>query len=277
MSEMNRLSVVIITKNEEKNLGRCLHSVKSIADEIIVFDSNSTDDTLLIAKSFGAKTYTHPFEGYVKQKNLAIGKASHEWVLSLDADEALSPELEASIIAAKKTAVHNAYELKRLTNYCGKWIRHCGWYPDRKIRLFRKGHGKWMGDQIHERWELFENAGTIGELSGDLLHYSYYSFSDHIKQIEKFTEIAARAAVAKGKDCSLFKLWFGPKWRFFTDYVIRLGFLDGYSGYMVCKYSAWASFAKYSKMRQYARLKRIREKVEKNATTYNYQPYGQYR
>lgn len=274
---MIRLSVVIITRNEEKNLSRCLHSIRNVADEIVVFDSYSDDDTLAIAKSFGAKVFSHKFEGYVKQKNLAVAKASNDWVLSLDADEALSPELEKSILEIKENPYYLAYEFSRLTNYCGTWIKHCGWYPDKKVRLFNKEKGEWIGDQIHERWELFCQADKIGLLEGDLLHYSYYTFSDHIQQIEKFTEIAAQAAVAKGKDCSLFKLWFGPKWRFFTDYIVRLGFLDGFNGYMVCKYSAWASFAKYTKIRQYAQLKRVKEKLEATSEKYHYQPYGQYR
>ncbi|XZF13950.1 glycosyltransferase family 2 protein [Chitinophagaceae bacterium MMS25-I14] len=268
------ISVVIITKNEEQNLPRCLHSVKNVADEIIVLDSFSEDDTLNIARSFGAKVYTHKFEGYVTQKNLAAQKAGCDWVLSLDADEALSPELEQSVLQVIKAPQHDAYRFSRLTNYCGKWIKHCSWYPDKKVRLFRKNAGEWEGDQIHESWELHDKNAVVGELKGDLLHYSYYSFSDHIRQIEKFTEIAARAAAAKGKNCSLLKIWLGPKWRFFTDYILRLGFLDGYSGYMVCKYSAWAAFAKYSKIRQYARSQKLKQKVEAISQKYNYQPYG---
>jgi glycosyltransferase involved in cell wall biosynthesis len=252
---MPKLSIVVITFNEEKNLSRCLQSVKNVADEIVVLDSYSTDATITIAESFGAKIFSQSFLGYVPQKNAAIGKAGFDWVLSLDADEALSPKLEQSILAVKNNPLLNAYRLSRFTNYCGKWIKHCGWYPDKKVRFFNKTKGEWKGEDPHDYWALHDPNERVGNLEGDLLHYSYYTLSDHIKQIEKFTEISARLAVAKGKDCSVLKIWLGPKWKFFSDYIIRLGFLDGYPGYLVCKYSAWASFAKYSKIRQYTREK----------------------
>lgn len=272
-----QLSVVIITLNEEKNLPRCLRSVQNIADEVVIVDSYSSDDTGNIARSFGAKVFYHPFEDYVQQKNLAVAKASYDWILSLDADEALSPELEESILAVKASPRYSAYWLSRLTNYCGTWIRHCGWYPDKKIRLFNRNAGAWAGEQIHESWQANDAAMPTGELNGDLLHYSYYSFSDHVKQIEKFTEIAARSAIANGKKCSLLKMWLAPRWGFFVDYIIRLGILDGYNGYMVCKYSAWAAFVKYSKIRQYTACKKQKEKLVANSKEYNYQPYGQHR
>lgn len=252
---MPKLSVVIITFNEEKNITRCLQSVKNIADEIIVLDSHSMDATVSIAESLGATVCMQPFLGYTEQKNKAIEKASFDWVLSLDADEALSPRLEQSILAVKDNALFNAYSLARFTNYCGKWIRHCGWYPDKKIRLFNKTKGTWKGGSLHEYWELNDNKESVGKLEGDLLHYSYYTLSDHVKQIEKFTEIAAHAAVANGKNCSLLKIWLGPKWKFLSDFIFRKGFLDGYHGFLVCKYSAWASFIKYTKIRQYAKQK----------------------
>ncbi|WP_153800244.1 glycosyltransferase family 2 protein [Foetidibacter luteolus] len=253
---MLKLSVVIITFNEEKNIGRCVQSVKNVADEIIVLDSYSTDTTAAIAESHGAKVFYQAFLGHIAQKNAAIAKALYGWVLSLDADEALSPQLEQEILQVKKSAAYSVYRMPRFTNYCGKWIRHCGWYPDKKIRLFDKSKGAWVGENPHDYWQPFNADEETGNLAGDILHYSYYTLSDHIKQIEKFTEIAAHAAVAKGKDCSLLKIWLGPKWKFFSDYIIRKGFLDGYEGYLICRYSAWASFAKYSKIRQYAKLKR---------------------
>jgi glycosyltransferase involved in cell wall biosynthesis len=268
------ISVVVITLNEEKNLSRCLQSVQNIADEIVIVDSYSEDETGTIARSFGAKVFYHPFEDYVKQKNFAVNKASHDWILSLDADEALSPELEQSILAVKESPMFNAYELTRLTNYCGKWIRHCGWYPDKKTRLFHKSAGTWVGEQIHESWQAYNKEEKTGLLKGDLLHYSYYSFSDHVKQIEKFTEIAARTAVAKGKKCSFIKMWLAPKWGFFVDYIVRLGILDGYYGFMVCKYSAWAAFVKYSKIRQYSAVKKQKQTLDARTKAYNYQPYG---
>lgn len=252
---MMKLSAVIITLNEEKNLPRCLQAVKNVADEIVVVDSSSQDRTVAIAKEYGARVIDQPFMGYGRQKNFAVDQAGNDWILSLDADEVLTPELEASILKVKEQQACNAYELARLTNYCGKWVRHCGWYPDKKIRLFNRKAGAWQGDMIHERWEPTNKSEPIGELNGDLLHYSYYTIADHIKQIEKFTELSAREAVEKGKDASLMKILFSPKWKFFTDFIIKLGFLDGYTGFLVCKYSAYANFVKYTKIRQYARQK----------------------
>ncbi|HSU27116.1 MAG TPA: glycosyltransferase family 2 protein [Chitinophagaceae bacterium] len=252
---MIKLSVVVITFNEEKNILRCLQSVKNVADEIIVLDSQSTDQTVSLARQLGAVVHTRAFTGYVDQKNAAAALAGNEWVLSLDADEALSPELEKEILRVKENPGAVAYRLNRLTNYCGKWIRHCGWYPDRVTRLFNRAKGKWEGLLIHEKWESAEKGSKPADLQGDLYHYSYYTFSDHIRKIQLFSEIMAKEAVMKGKNCSLFKLWFGPKWNFFNDYILKAGFLDGYYGYMVCKYSSWAAFSKYSKIRQYNRLK----------------------
>jgi glycosyltransferase involved in cell wall biosynthesis len=253
---MIRLSVVVITLNEEKNLERCLQTVNYIADEILVVDSGSADQTLAIAEKYKARVIHQPFLGYVEQKNFATEQAINDWIFSIDADEAISPELEASIKAIKNKQEFPAYRLSRLTNYCGSWIRHCGWYPDKKVRLYDRTKGSWRGDRIHERWELNDYHGKIGDLRGDLRHYSYYTISDHLKQIEKFSEILAQSAVERGRQSSLFDVWARPKWKFITDYIIRLGFLDGYAGYLVCKYSAFATFVKYSKIRQYNKLKK---------------------
>lgn len=250
---MLSISVVIITLNESRNLARCLESVAGIADEVVILDSFSTDDTVAIAERFGARVVQQKFAGYVAQKNDAVALATHHWVLSLDADEAPSDALRKSLLDFKEsTPQHNAYSFARLTNYCGKWIRHCGWYPDEKVRLFRKGTGAWVGENLHESWQLHDSSSGYGKLKGDLLHYSFYTLSGHIRQIEGFTEIAAKTAVARGKKASILKVWGAPKWRFFQDYILRLGFLDGYSGYLVCKFSAFYTRLKYAKIRQYA-------------------------
>jgi len=251
---MVKLSAVIITLNEERNITRCLESVKDVADEIIVVDSLSTDKTAEIARSYGAKVIQQPFLGYVAQKNFADNCASNDWILSIDADEALTPELKDQINQVKLNPTFQAYKLRRLTNYCGKWIKHCGWYPDRKTRLYNRTAGSWQGEQIHEHWEAKDAHLHIEELKGDMLHYSYYTISDHLRQIERFTEISAKVAAGKGKDCSLFKIWLVPKWVFFSMYILRAGFLDGYYGYLVCKYSAYAALIKYTKIRQYRGL-----------------------
>jgi glycosyltransferase involved in cell wall biosynthesis len=253
---MIKLSVVIITLNEERNLERCLRSVQDVADEIVIVDSLSTDRTIEIAKTFGSKIISKAFDGYVKQRRFADAQATHDWVLAIDADEALSPELAASIRQVKAAPKFNAYKLSRLNNYCGKWIKHGGWYPDKKTRLFDRSKGNWQGEMVHEYWELQDSTQPVGNLHGDLLHYSFYTISEHIRQIEKFTEMSARAAVAQGRDCSKIKILLGPAWAFFTMYILKLGFLDGYYGMLFCRLSASATLIKYSKIRQYAAAKR---------------------
>lgn len=250
---MINLSAVIITLNEEKNIERCINSLKNVADEILVVDSSSTDNTVPIAQALGARVIFQDFLGFVQQRVFATDAAKHDWVFSIDADEVLSKELEQSILAVKANPTYKYYQLTRLTNYCGKWIKHCGWYPDKKIRLFDRTAGAWKGEMIHEYWKEHADSGKLGILRGDLLHYSFNSISDHIKQIEKFTEISALAEAKSGKTCSIWKVWLGPKWTFIKAYIIRLGFLDGYYGYLVCKFSAYASMIKYSKIRAYSK------------------------
>jgi len=247
------ISVVVITYNEERNLARCLASVTGVADEIIVVDSNSTDQTLQIAYEYGAQVIQQPFLGYGAQKNFADQQASYDWILSLDADEELTPELKKSLLAVKEAPQYSAYQFSRFSNYCGAWIRHSGWYPDMKVRFFNRTRGAWKSEKIHEYWQLNNDGERIGKLDGDLLHYTYYTISEQLKQIDKYTELAALEAVENGKDCSLLKIWLGPKWTFIANYIIKRGFLDGYAGYLVCKYTAYYTFIKYSKIRFYAR------------------------
>ncbi len=245
---MIKLSVVIITRNEEKNIGRCLDSVKDIADDIVVIDSFSTDTTEEICKSKGARFFQHAFEGHIEQKNYAVTKTEYPTVLSLDADEALDEELKKNILATKANWQYDGYEMNRLTNYCGSWIRHCGWYPDTKLRLFDKRKGKWGGTNPHDKFEV-EQGSTIGKLQGDILHYSYYTIEDHYKQIEYFTTINAKASFDKGKKAPVWKLWIAPIVKFIKDYFVRLGFLDGQAGWQICRLSAWATYVKYKKLR----------------------------
>lgn len=253
---MAKLSVVIITLNEERNLERCLRSVQHLADEILVVDSMSTDGTVELAGRYGATIALQPFLGHLEQKNFACEKATFDWILSIDADEELSPELSSQIEAVKGNPKYNAYHFNRLNNYCGKWIRHGSWYPDRKIRLFNRKAGKWMGENPHDRWTLYDKKQKPGLLRGNLLHYSYNSISEHLRKIERYSEIAARQKAIKGKDCSLLKIWLGPKFKFFKDYVLRMGFLDGYWGMVVCRMNALENFARYTKTRQYAKWRR---------------------
>jgi len=250
---MVKISVVVITFNEERNIGRCLESVKDVADEIIVADSFSTDNTPAIAKTHNAKIISRAFTGYAEQKNFATQQAANDWILSLDADEELTPELRSSILAIKKAPEYHVYQMPRLTNYCGQWIRHCGWYPDKQTRLYDRTKGTWEEKKVHEYWRLHDGTDRKGLLTGDILHYSFTSMREHLRKIEKYTELAATAAVADGKNASLLKIWLSPKWHFFCEYFIKLGFLDGFNGYIICRLSAYSAFIKYSKIRVYHR------------------------
>ncbi len=244
---MTRLSVVIITFNEEKNIGRCLESVKDVADEIVVLDSFSTDSTKKICESFGVKFFEHKFDGHIQQKNRAISLATFEHILSLDADEALDNTLKQSILEVKNNWVSDAYTMNRLTNYCGKWIYHSKWYPDVKMRLMIRSKGEWAGTNPHDKYEL--NSSNIGHLKGNILHYSYYSIDDHYRQIEYFTNVAAKAFRESGKRPPFFKQYLNPIARFIDHYILHLGFLDGKEGFLIAKLSAYSVFLKYSKIR----------------------------
>jgi hypothetical protein len=175
----------------------------------------------------------------------------YDHILSIDADEALSDELRRSILEVKEKWISDGYEMNRLTNYCGSWIRHGSWYPDRKLRLFDRRKGSWSGE-IHEMIDL---NGKKGFLRGDLLHYSYYSVSEHIRQANHFTDLTAKEAFSRGKKAGMLKVLFSPCIKFIRDYVFLLGFLDGYHGFLVCRVSAWATFLKYAKLRQLYRMK----------------------
>ncbi len=244
---MRPLSVVIITFNEERNIGRCLASVREIADDIVVLDSFSTDGTEAIVRTAGARFFQHSFDGHIEQKNRAITHALHPFILSLDADEALDERLLRSVKAAKAGSA-DGYTMNRLTNYCGTWIRHGGWYPDRKLRLWDSRKGAWGGSNPHDRYILQEGSSTE-HLEGDILHYGFNTISEHIRQVDYFTDIAAKAKHAKGQNGSLLKVLFAPVVKFLWDYFLRLGFLDGYHGFVIARISAHAKFLRYAKLR----------------------------
>ncbi len=247
MANPIKLSVVIITFNEERNIGRCIDAVKKIADDLVVVDSFSTDQTENICKEKGARFVQHKFEGHIEQKNWAITQAKFPHVLSLDADEAPDEKLIASILEVKSDFQKDGYEMNRLTNYCGKWIRHCGWYPDTKLRLWNAAKGKWGGINPHDVFEM-DSAAKIGFLVGDILHYSFYSIEQHYKQVDYFTNISAKAMFAQGKKSSSLKLIVKPFAKFLKDYFIKLGMLDGYYGFVISRISAKATYLKYKKL-----------------------------
>ncbi len=246
---MPKISAVIITFNEQNLIERCIRSVMAIADDIVVIDSFSTDRTEEICKSLGVKFIQHPFEGYREQKNLAVQHAQFDYILSLDADEALSVELKDSILQVKENWKYDAYQFNRFNNYCGQWIYHSNWYPDKKIRLFDRRKGAWGGLNIHETVKMQKGA-SIGYLKGDLLHWTLTSYEEHMEKANRFSTIAAREYYNHGKKASIFKILFNTSWRFFRAYIIKLGFLDGYKGFVLCSFSAYTSFLKYIKLRQ---------------------------
>ncbi len=248
-----KISAVIITYNEEANIERCLDSLEGTADEVLVVDSFSSDRTADICKSKGVDFIQHPFDGHIEQKNYALSCASNDYVLSLDADEALSQKLSQSIQAAKQNWTEDGYSVNRLTNYCGKWIRHCGWYPDTKIRLWDRSKGHWGGVNPHDHVVMDEPI-RIRHLSGNLLHYSYPTIRDHISQINSFSDIAARAAFEKGRQSNLaLDICLNPTLTFFKKYFLKLGLLDGYEGFVISISTAYGKFLKYIKLRELER------------------------
>ncbi len=244
------LSVVIVTFNEDRNIERCLLSVQELANEILVVDSFSEDRTLEICKLFNAKVIQNPFEGHIQQKNFAMQQAQFDWILSLDADEALSDELIKSIkqIKSKEKPEVNLYEMNRLTNYCGSWVKHCGWYPDTKVRLVNREFAKWGGINPHDKLEGSKQE-KVDFLKGDILHYSYYTKEDHLKQIEYFSKIAAGELVKQGKNVGQLTVYLKMVAQFFKSFVLKRGFLDGKTGWQISKLSAFATYRKYSLLR----------------------------
>lgn len=249
---MERLSAVIITLNEADNIERALRSLEGFADEVVVVDSGSTDGTVEKARELGARVVHRAFSGYGEQKQFASDQASHPWVLNIDADEHPSAELKAGIRAVLERPVHAAYSMNVLTSYCGKYIRHCGWYPNRKLRLWDRRQGHMSADKVHEGWNVGPGLST-GHVAGDLLHEGFPSIDSHLERILHYSEIGARFDLGRGKRISWLKLWLGPSVVFIKTFLIRGGFLDGLPGYLVCRNSAIAASVKYSKMRLYAR------------------------
>jgi len=244
-----KLSVVVITFNEEKNIGRCLESVREIADDIVVVDSYSTDRTAEICAEHGARFIQHTFHSHIDQKNWAIAQAKFPHILSLDADEALSDELKQSIVAVKRDWEHDGYDFNRLTNYCGKWIRHTTWYPSRKLRLWDARCGEWGGLNPHDKF-ILDPGCRKKHLEGDLLHYSYYEVEEHLEQLEKFSTIHAESYYRKGVRTNMLKRWLHTGWRFLNDYVFRMGFLDGKAGFTVSRLGAREVNLKYLKLKK---------------------------
>lgn len=255
---MAKISACVISYNEEKKIEDCLKSLLPVVDEIIIVDSLSNDDTLNIAEKYSDKIFHQEFLGHIEQKNLAVSKASHDWILSLDCDERLTEELQQSILSIKDdldTGQLDAYQMARKTFYVYRWLNHC-WYPDKKIRLFNKNTARWGGTNPHDR--VVTDDTNISLLNGDILHYSFDSISDHLKTIEHFTEIGADEIVKKNKSVSVFSPITHASWTFLKLYVFKRGFLDGFAGLVVSVLSYMHVFIKYSKAR--IKYKQVKQK-----------------
>ena len=249
MTVVTKISAVIITYNEEKNIDKCLTALKPVADEIIVVDSFSTDNTKAICELHDVKFVSQKWLGYAGSKNVGNNLATHSYILSVDADEVVSPDLSNTIQLLKSKKLIGAFELKRLTNYCGYWVSHCGWYPDAKVRLFPKNKARWIGEKVHETLDIDKDV-PVSRLTGDLFHYSYYSVEQHLQTIDKYTTLGAENLYNKGKTSWPAMAVIKAIVRFFRMYIFQSGWLDGWAGWMVCKNSAYAVWLKYHKLMQ---------------------------
>ncbi len=253
---MNTLSAVIITWNEESNIGRCIDSLRHVADEVIVLDSFSSDNTVAIALRKGAIVKQENFTGYIEQKNKVLEFTNCNYVLSLDGDEVLSKKLINSILEEKKEFRHIAYRMNRYNNYCGRFIKHGLWYPDRKIRLFDKRFSSWGGMNPHDKILLHRNH-PVKFLKGDILHYPFTTIDRHQQRNERFSSIAASSLFESGKRPHWLKIILSPAWSFFNGYFLRLGFLDGYYGFTIAFLTAKLSYLKYQKLRHLEKQNKI--------------------
>lgn len=248
-NEAVRISATIIALNEERNIARAIQSA-GFCDETVVVDSGSSDQTVPIAESLGATVLTNEWPGFAAQKNFAAKSASHDWILSLDADEAVSEGLASEIVNLREEPTEFAgFDFPRLARYCGRWIRHSGWYPDRKVRLYHRDSGRWSGPYVHESVQL---EGPVGHLEGDLLHYTCDNLDHHRQNIDRYTDLAARELRDSGKSTPAWRLLLGPSYSFVKSYALQCGFLDGRQGLTIARMAAWYVYLKYRKARTLA-------------------------
>lgn len=249
-----KISAAIITYNEEGNIARCIRSLQQIADEIIVLDSYSTDQTATICRQLNVRFEQREWKGYSQAKNYLNSLASFDYILSIDADEELSEELVASILHLKQTGSSEVYSVNRLTNYLGKWIYHSGWYPDIKVRLFPKEGSQWEGEFVHETLS-YPMSKKVIVLQGHLNHYSYTSFEDHRRRADKYSLLTAQKFHAAGKKATILKPYISAIGRFIGMYFIKKGFLDGKMGLKIALISAQSNVLKYKELRRLNREK----------------------
>jgi len=242
------LSAIIIAKNEALSIGQCLESLHPVADELLVLDTGSTDNTRSVAEASGARVVNVPWQGFAQTKNEGYRLAQYPYILSLDADEVLSPALQQSILEVKNK-LNGAYQFARLNNYYGRWLRHGGFYPDTKIRLFHRDEAQWQGDFVHETLRLSPNV-QVTQLSGDLWHYTTADISDHVARINRYSSLAAQEKWQSGQRFRVVKLLFSPFARFCKIYFLKAGFRDGRAGLLVALLSAWSVLLRYAKLWQ---------------------------
>lgn len=242
---MAKISAVILTKNEARQIGRCIASLEGLVDEVLVIDAESEDTTRDIALSMGAKVVMEPWKGFSYARNKGIDLAVYPFILSIDADEALSDELRETL-SALKAGLSGAYAFNRKAFYCGRWIRHCGWYPDTKLRLYPASGSRWEGE-VHERLVLGSTL-CVEHIRGDLLHYTVGSISEHLRKIDFYTQIWAEKQASEGKKSRYLQLLIKPFYKFLQMYLFKLGMLDGWQGYVLCRLSAFETYLRYAKL-----------------------------
>lgn len=247
------LGVAIITRDAARRLAECLAAL-SFADRIVVLDSGSRDDTLAIARAAGAEVHsTTDWPGFGPQKNRAVALLDTDWVLVVDSDEVVTPELAASIRAALTRQDADVFLLDRLSAFCGHWVRHAGWYPDWLPRLFRRGSARFSDDLVHERLDF---TGRAQRLSGRLLHHSYEDSSDVLRKLDAYSSAGAAQRLARGQDAGLGKAIGRGAWAFVRTYVLRCGFLDGRAGFLIALFNAQTVFYRFVKLAEMRQAER---------------------
>ncbi|MBC7385670.1 MAG: glycosyltransferase family 2 protein [Cryobacterium sp.] len=240
------LSVTIITLNEEKNITRAIESVRGFAQEILVVDSGSTDQTTQLARRLGARVLTNPWRGYGEQKNFAQSQASHDWILNIDSDEEVSPELGVEIQQALDRATEEGvrgFHMPRLSRYLGRWIRHGGWYPNRLVRLAQRSHSNWTEPDVHEEWQV---RGQVGSLRHDLLHYPFRDIRDQVATNIRFSHLGSEVLRKRGVRKSTLRLIYKPVGKFLETYLLKKGYRDGIAGFIIAVNAAHSIFLKYA-------------------------------
>jgi glycosyltransferase involved in cell wall biosynthesis len=248
-----KISATIVTLDEERNIARAIDGLRPCVDEIVVVDSGSSDRTREIAVELGARVVREEWRGYAEQKNFAAASAAHDWILSIDADEELTPALTAEIGALREQAEPTdmgGWTMPRRARYLGRWIGHSGWYPDRKIRLYHRGRGAWKGERVHESVAV---TGAVGALRNDLLHYTCDSLGQHLRTIDRYTALAAQALADSGEPVGFLRMVVAPPWTFFRTYFLQRGFLDGGHGFVIAAMAGFYTFLKYARARELPR------------------------